>query len=252
MKVVVFGGSGRVGSRIVARFQELGHDVVVPSRRDGVDLASGQGLDAALAGADVVVDATNNMSFEPGAFMAFFRATATNLVQAAGKAGVSHLVVLSIVGTDLMQDSPYLQAKLAQEQVILGSDLPHTIVRLTQFHEFVGSIADGATEGETIRLPRTAFQPVAADDAAAIVARAALGTPVNGIVEGAGPERESMAAFVREYLATQGDQRQVVEDDHAQYFGANTGAAAMVPAGPAELGTLTFRDWLARQQLTVG
>jgi uncharacterized protein YbjT (DUF2867 family) len=244
MTCVVIGGTGRIGSQVVATLRAQGLDAVPASPQTGVDTVSGAGLAAALAGANAVVDVSNAPSFADDAVMAFFTTATTNLLREASAAGVSHVVALSVVGCDRVPDSGYLRAKSAQEQLIRESPLPYTIVRATQFLEFVGSIADAATTDGTVRVPPVRVRPIAAADVAAAVARAAAGAPANGVVEIAGPEEVGFDALVRDVLRARGDARRVVADPEAQYFGARLDEHSLVPIGTADYGRIGLRDWL--------
>jgi uncharacterized protein YbjT (DUF2867 family) len=238
------GGSGLIGSKVVTKLGEHGYDAVAASLKTGVNALTGEGLADVLKGAEVLVDVLNSPSFEEKAVMAFFQASTSNILRYMAEAGVGHYVALSIVGTDRFSDNPYFRAKIVQEKLIRESRTPYTIVRATQFFEFVAAIADSATEGNVVRLPPVDFQPMAAEDVAIAVARAAMGKPVNGVVEVAGPERFRFDELVRLSLRARGDQREVVADQKAQYYGAIPGEHALVPAGEAQLGAIRFRDWL--------
>ena len=247
MKIVVIGGTGLIGSKLVNRLRQLGHEVVAASPSSGVNTVTGEGLAAVLAGTHVVVDVTNSPSFEDNAVLEFFEKSGRNLLAAEAAAGVQHHVALSVVGTDLLQESGYFRAKLAQENLIRAAGIPYTIVRATQFMEFLGSIAGAATAGDTVRLSAATIQPIAADEVAAAVAEATTSEPVNGIVDIAGPDQFSLSALVQRYLALAHDPRQVVVDSHAGYFGAAVPEHALVPAGPAHLGKINFETWYATQ-----
>ncbi len=246
MKVVVVGGTGLIGSKLVARLVEHGHEAVVAAPSTGVDTLTGEGVADAVAGADVVVDVSNSPSFEDDAVMAFFETSTRNLLTAEAEAGVGHHVALSVVGTERLQDSGYFRAKEAQETLIQKSPIPYSIVHATQFFEFVPRIADEATADGTVRLAPVYFQPIASDDVAAAVGRIAVGTPVNGRVEIAGPERFRMDEFFTEVLAAQGDPRVVVTDPEARYFGVVPGERTLVPGEDATLGTIRYRDWAGK------
>ncbi|MGW0160075.1 SDR family oxidoreductase [Mycobacterium sp. NPDC003323] len=245
MKVVVIGGTGLIGSKVVAKLTDLGHDAVAASPRSGVDTISGAGVSDALVGADVVVDVTNSPSFADDDVLAFFTTSTANLLAAEQEQGVGHHVALSVVGAAGVPDSGYMRAKVAQEKLIAESGVPHTIVRATQFYEFVEAIAGSATDGDTVRLPHAAMQPIAAEDVATGVTRAAAGDPVNGPVEIAGPEKIAMDDFVRTGLAAKGDARQVITDPAAPYFGAVIDDRSIVPAGAAVVYETTFAQWLS-------
>ncbi|HEY3630105.1 MAG TPA: SDR family oxidoreductase [Jatrophihabitantaceae bacterium] len=243
MKIVVIGGTGLVGSKLVTQLSEQGHDAVAASPNTGVNTVTGAGLANALAGAAVVVDVSNSPSWEDAAVLEFFRTSTRNLLAAETNTGVGHHVALSIVGTERLPDSGYLRAKVAQEKLIEASTVPYSLVHATQFFEFVAGIADGATEGNTVRMPPVGFQPIAAEDVAQAVARVATGAPLNGRVEVAGPQRYRMDEFFRKVLAERDDPREVVTDEHARYFGTELGEGSLVPAGEAILGQTNFDDW---------
>jgi uncharacterized protein YbjT (DUF2867 family) len=247
MKIVVIGGTGLIGSKLVKLLRGHGHEVLAASPNTGVNAVTGEGLAPALAGAQVVVDVANSPSFEDQAVLAFFQASGRNLLAAEAEAGVRHHVALSVVGTERLQGSGYFRAKLAQEALIKAAKVPYTIVRATQFFEFMGAIAQSSAQEGAIRLSPAPMQPMASDDVAAAMADAALGAPVNGTVEVAGPERVSMAAIVQRYLAATGDPRQVVADPHAPYFGVELDERSLMPADGARLGTVRFETWLAQQ-----
>lgn len=248
MKIVVIGGSGLIGKGLVQNLNKLGHEAVAASPSLGVNSVTGEGLAAALAGAQVVVDVTNSPSFEEQAVLAFFETSTKNLLAEAAKAGVRHYVALSIVGTDRPPGNAYFNAKIAQEKLIRASHIPYTIVRATQFFEFAGGIAYTATEGQTVRLPSADMQPIAAADVSAALADYALAEPANGIVEVAGPEKIGMDAFVRQFLKATGDNREVITDDGAGYFGGQVDDRSLVPAedSQARIAPTRFADWLAR------
>lgn len=249
MKIVVIGGSGLIGSRVVERLRRQGHEVLAASPATGVNAVSGEGLDAALAGAQVVVDVSNSPSFAADDVMAFFRASQTNLAAAEAKAGVAHHVALSIVGTERLPDSGYFLAKLEQERLIKASPVPHTIVRATQFFEFLAAIGQGSAQDGEARLPTALMQPVAANDVAQAVADAALAAPRQGTLEVAGPQALPMDHLVRRALQARGDGLRVVGDTQARYFGAAIDDRSLTPTpdGHACIGALRFDDWLARQ-----
>jgi uncharacterized protein YbjT (DUF2867 family) len=244
MKIVVIGGNGRIGSKLIENLVEHGHDALAADLDTGVNTLTGEGLAEALGGADVVVDVSNSPSFEDSAVLEFFQ-TSTAIIPAAEKAaGVGHHVALSVVGSDRLPDSGYLRAKVAQEQLIEGSSIPYSIVRATQFFEFIGAIAAAATDGDTVRLPAALIQPAAADDAARAVGRTAVGTPVNGVVEVAGPEPFRFDELIRRGLSARSDPRHVVADPDARYFGTTLTDTSLLPAKNAELGETRFEDWL--------
>ena len=245
MKIVIIGGSGLIGSKLVARLREQGHEAVPASPDSGVNTLTGEGLAEALVGANVVVDVSNSPSFEDAAVLKFFQTSTGNLLAAEAAAGVGHHVALSVVGSDRAPDSGYLRAKVAQEKLIAGSRIPYTIVRSTQFFEFLKRIADEATDGNTVRAAPVLFQPIAADDVAKAVARAAVSAPVNGVVEIAGPQQFRFDQFIRLGLSARQDPRVVVADPHARYFGMELGERSLVPDAGARLGEIRFEDWLA-------
>ena len=242
MKIVVIGGNGRVGSKIVGKLGEHGHDAVPADPSTGVNTITGEGLAAALDGADVVIDVSNSPSFEDQAVMEFFTTATRNLLAAERVAGVAHHVALSVVGADRLPDSGYLRAKVAQEKLIADSPVPYSIIRATQFYEFVNAIADAATEGDTVRVPAARIQPIAADEVARAVARISVGTPVNGIVEVGGPEAFRFDELIRRGL--ENDPRTVVADPGAQYFGTTLADSSLLPGEDAQLGEIRFQDWL--------
>ncbi|MET7335758.1 SDR family oxidoreductase [Nonomuraea sp. NPDC005650] len=246
MKIVVIGGSGLIGSKLVAKLGEHGHEAVAASPRSGVNTLTGEGLAEVLAGAQVVVDVSNSPSFEPAAVMEFFETSTRNLLAAEAEAGVGHHVALSVVGTERMPDNGYFAAKIAQEQLIEKSGIPFSLVHATQFFEFIRGIADDATDGATVRIAPVLFQPMAGEDVAQAVGRVAAGQPLNGRVEVAGPEQTRMDEFFRDALAAWGDSRTVVTDPQATYFGAVPSERTLVPGEDARLGTIRYRDWLAQ------
>jgi uncharacterized protein YbjT (DUF2867 family) len=244
MKIVVIGGNGRIGSKVVKKLTEEGHEAIPASPNSGVDVTTGQGLVEALAGAAVVVDVSNSPSFEDGPAMAFFESSGRNLARAEKQVGVRHHVVLSVVGTDRLQDSGYFRAKLTQERLIRESGVPYTIVRATQFFEFLDAIAAEGTADNRVRLSNASFQPIAADDVAAAVASAAVGAPVNGIIEIAGPERQPMNELVARYLRSIRDPREVVGDPQARYFGLRLDDRSLVPGDNPRLGNIRLDEWM--------
>ncbi|HEV7486724.1 MAG TPA: SDR family oxidoreductase [Thermoanaerobaculia bacterium] len=247
MKIVIIGGSGLIGSKVVRKLSEQGNEAVPASPNTGVNTLTGDGLAEVLKGAAVVVDVSNSPSFEDTAVLNFFRASTTNILEAEAAAGVRHHVALSVVGTDRLSESGYMRAKIAQEKLIEQSSIPYSIVHATQFFEFLKSIADGATDGETVRLAPVLIQPMAAEDVATTVARVAVEAPLNGIVEVAGPEQFRLNEIVRRYLGAGDDRRSVIADPNARYYGAKLGERALVPANTATLGETRFEDWLSRQ-----
>ena len=244
MKIVVIGGTGLIGSKLVTKLGEHGHDAVAASPDTGVNTLTGEGLPAALEGASVLVDVSNSPSWEDAAVLEFFETSTGNLQAACKAAGVGHYVALSVVGTDRLAESGYFRAKLAQEKLITESSIPYSIVHATQFFEFIKSIAAAATDGDTVRLPPALFQPMAADDVAAAVGRVAVGTPVDGIVEVAGPEQFRLDELIRRRLAASGDPREVVTDPNASYFGITPGERTLMPGPDALVGETRLEDWL--------
>lgn len=242
-KIVIIGGTGLIGSKVVAKLDEHGHDAVPASPNTGVDSITGEGLDGALKGADVVVDVSNSPSFASDDVMRFFTTSTTNLLRAEAAAGVRHHVALTIVGTNRPHSIPYFAAKVAQEKLIRESGKPYSLVHATQFFEFLGSIADVSADGDIVRLPGALIQPMAATDVATAVARAAAGSPL-GDVEIAGPEVFGLDQFVRSGLSFRGDARTVVRDDSAPYYGALIGERTLLPVDGAELSTTTLAEWL--------
>jgi uncharacterized protein YbjT (DUF2867 family) len=248
MKIVVIGGTGLIGSKLVTKLTERGHDAVPASPASGVNTLTGEGLADVLDGADVLVDVSNSPSFETAAVLEFFETSTRNLVDAEAAAGVGHHVALSIVGSERIAESGYMNAKVAQEKLIEGSAIPYTIVHATQFFEFAVRIADEATEGDTVTLPAALIQPMAADDVAAALCAVALAAPRNGTIEIGGPEAFAFEDFVRRGLRAVGDQRVVVADPEARYFGARLSERSLVPGADARLGPTRFDDWLGRQE----
>jgi uncharacterized protein YbjT (DUF2867 family) len=243
MKIVVIGGSGLIGKKLVPILRENGHDAVVASPSSGVNALTGDGLSRALAGANVVVDVSNSPSWVDADVLAFFETSTRNLLAAETEAGVSHHVALSVVGADRMPDSGYMRAKVAQEALIMAGKVPYTIVRATQFFEFLGWIAGSGGEGDTVRVSSAPMQPMAADDVAAALADICIGAPTNGMVEVAGPETLSIAEFVGRFLTASGDKRSVVADPKVLYSGATLDARGLNPGANARLGPTTFERW---------
>ena len=245
MKIVVIGGSGLIGGQLVQTLRQRGHEVVAASRSSGVDILTGEGLAEAMAGAKVVVDVANSPSWEDQAVLDFFQTAGRNILAADRAAGVGHHVALSVVGTDRMQASGYFRAKLAQEKLIKASEVPYTIVRATQFFEFVGGIAQSARDGETYRVPPAMMQPIATKDIVAILADVVAERPLNGTLDIAGPEPIRMDDLVRQFLKSEGDSRQVTTDSQATYFGTPVDDRSLTPGANPRLGPTRFRDWLA-------
>ena len=247
MKIVVIGGSGLIGTKLVGNLRQLGHEVVAASPSSGVNTVTGAGLPEALAGAQVVVDVANSPSFEDQAVLEFFEKSGRNLLAAEAVAGVKHHVALSVVGTERLLASGYFRAKLAQERLITEAKIPYTIVRATQFFEFVPGIAHVATEGQTVRVPPVLMQPIVSDDVATLLAGLAVGTPVNGMVEIAGPELIRQDELVRQFLQASGDTRRVAADAKALYFAsAPVDDRSLTPGANPRTGTTRFGDWLKR------
>jgi uncharacterized protein YbjT (DUF2867 family) len=246
MKIVVIGGTGRLGSKLVVALREHGHDVVPAAPNTGVNTITGEGVAEAMRGTDVVVDVSNSPSFDDGPVLEFFTTSTRNLLGAEADAGVGHHVAMSIVGADRVPDSGYLRAKVAQEELIVSSSIPYSIVRATQFFEFVDSILASMAEGEALRASSALLQPMAVDDVAQAVGKVAAGAPLNGRIEIAGPEVLPLDELLRRTLAARHDPRVVVTDPHARYFGAELAQRDLIPGPGAELGSTTFEDWLAR------
>lgn len=244
MKIVVIGGTGLIGSKVVSKLTEHGYEAVAASPNSGVNTLTGEGLAEVLEGASVVVDVSNSPSFEDAAVMKFFQTSTRNLLIYEAAAGVGHHVALSVVGSDSMPDSGYLRAKVAQEKLIKESTIPYSIVRATQFFEFLLRIADEATDGNTVRLPPVRFQPMAANDVASTVARVAMGSPLNGTVELGGPEQLPFDEFISRALSARNDPRQVIADPHARYFGTELSEYSLVPGDGALIAETRFQDWL--------
>src|SRR5947207_2401092 len=250
MKIVVIGGSGLIGKKVVTNLCQDGHEVVAASPSSGVNTVTGEGLAQALAGAQVVDDVANAPSWEDDAVLAFFETSGRNLLAAEAVAGIGHHVALSVVGTDRLLESGYFRAKMAQEKLIKASPIPYTIARATQFFEFVGSIAQLATEGQTVRLPPALMQPIAADDVAAVMADVALAAPVNGTIELAGPEPIRQDDLVRQFFTATGDAREVITDPQALYYGIPVDDRSLTPGDNPRLGPTRFADWLAQSHAT--
>jgi uncharacterized protein YbjT (DUF2867 family) len=246
MKIVVIGGSGLIGTKLVKNLRSLGHEVVAASPSSGVNTITGEGLAEALAGAQVVVDVANSPSWEDKAVLEFFETSGRNLLAAEAAAGVGHHIALSVVGTERLLASGYFRAKMAQETLIKASPVPYTIVRATQFFEFVGGIAQSATDGQTVRLSPALVQPIVSDDVAAALAEVTLGTPVNGTVELAGPERLPLDKLVGRFLIATQDPREVVTDVHARYYGIELNDQSLTPGDNPRIGPTRFEDWLSR------
>jgi len=246
MKIVVIGGSGLIGTKLVNKLRQLGHEVVAASPASGVNTITGEGLAEALAGAQVVVDVANSPSWEDKAVLEFFETSGRNLLAAEAAANVRHHVALSVVGTDRLLESGYFRAKMAQENLIKASKIPYTIVRSTQFFEFVNGMAQSATDGQTVRLPPALMQPIVSDDVAAALADVAINAPVNGMIELAGPELIRQDELVRRFLSAKQDARQVVTDVHARYFGIELNDQSLTPGDNPRIGPTRFEDWLSR------
>jgi len=247
MKIVVIGGTGLIGTKVVKNLRDKSHDVVAASPSKGINSVTGEGLAAALVGAQVVVDVANAPSWEDKAVLEFFETSGRNLLAAEAAAGVGHHVALSVVGTDRLLAGGYFRAKMAQESLIKASPIPYTIVRATQFFEFVGGIAQSATEGQTVRLPPVLMQPIVSDDVAAVMAEAALAKPLNGTVDLAGPEPIREDDLVRRFLSAIGDARKVVTDPKALYYGIAVNDQSLTPGDNPRLGSTLFADWLKHQ-----
>jgi uncharacterized protein YbjT (DUF2867 family) len=247
MKIVVIGGTGLIGSKLVTKLEGEGHEAIAASPDTGVNTLTGEGLAEAFEGAQVVVDVSNSPSFEDAAVLEFFETSTRNLQAAEAAAGVGHHVALSVVGTQRLSESGYFRAKIAQEKLIEESSIPYSIVHATQFYEFVNSIAAEATDGDTVRLAHVLIQPIAAEDVATAVSRVAVGSPVNGIVEVAGPEQYYLDELIRQALGARNDPREVIADPHARYFGAELSERTLVPADEARLGEIRFGEWSSQR-----
>ena len=245
IKIVVIGGTGLIGKKLVNHLRQRGHEVEAASPSSGVNTVTAEGLTDALQGAQVVVDVSNAPSWEDKAVLAFFETSGRNLLAAEAAAGVKHHVALSVVGAERLQSSGYFRAKMAQEELIKASQIPYTLVRATQFFEFVGSIAQFATEGAIVRVPSVLMQPIVSDDVAAALADVALGQPINGRVEIAGPEQIRQDELVRQFLSATGDARKVMADVHARYYGVEVNDQSLVPGHNPRLGSTHFSEWLS-------
>jgi uncharacterized protein YbjT (DUF2867 family) len=247
MKVVIIGGTGLIGRKLATKLRSAGHHVVAASPSTGVNSFTGEGLKKVLTGANVVVDVTNSPSFEDNAVLDFFRSSTEHLLSTAAAAGVSHYIALSVVGSDRIRDSGYLRAKRVQEELIEAGGIPYTVLRATQFFEFLKAIADGSTVGNVVYMSPSKFQPVAADDVAATLAEIATARPKNGVVELGGPEASSMVEFIQSFLSARGDEGKVIPDPDAKYFGAVLDKDGLAPSGQFIAGPTRFADW-ARSQ----
>lgn len=252
MKIVIIGGTGLIGAKTIRLLRRAGHDALAAAPSTGVNTITGEGLDAALAGADVVVDLANSPSFETAAVMEFFTRHEAGLIAAARRAGIRHHVVLSIVGTDRLPENGYFLAKVAQEDAVKRSGVPYTVIRSTQFMEFIGAITDAGASDGAVHVPVGLFQPIAADDVAAIVAEVAQSEPRNGTIEIAGPERAPFDQFVRRYLSFEGDRRTVWPDPEQRYFGSRIDQLSLVPLAEARLGRMTLAAWDAQRAAAAG
>jgi len=250
MKIVVIGGTGLIGSKLVRKLRELGHQVVSASPESGVNTLTGEGLAEAINGAAVVVDVSNSPSFEDAAVLKFFETSTGNLLDAEAGAGVGHHVALSVVGTDRLSESGYFRAKIAQENLIKRSSIPYSIVHATQFFEFIKRIADDATDGNKVRVAPVLIQPMAAEDVASAVSWISVRSPVNGIIEVAGPQQFRLDELIRRVLRELGDPREVITDPHARYFGAELGERTLVPGDGARLAETRFDDWLSQSVIS--
>jgi uncharacterized protein YbjT (DUF2867 family) len=248
MKIVVIGGTGLIGSKLVEKLRRAGHEPLAASPDSGVDTYTGKGLEEALEGAEVVVDVSNAPAWDDAAVLDFFQTTSRNLLDVETTAGVGHHVALSVVGADGMTDSGYMRGKLAQEEVVKGAAVPYTILRATQFFEFLGRIADSSTDGDTVRLPPVLIQPEAADDVAAALADIAVSEPANGIVELAGPEAFRFDELVRRVLHAKNDPRRVTADVHARYFGAELNELSLTPTNNPRIAPTHFEEWLLQAE----
>ena len=245
MKIVVIGGSGLIGSKLVNTLNQLGHEVLSGSPQSGVNTITGEGLDEALSGADVVVDVANSPSFEDNAVMEFFETSGRNLLGAEAKAGVKHHIALSVVGTERLQGSGYFRAKLAQEKLIKESGIPYSLLHSTQFFEFVGGIIQSGVIGDTIHMSPAFIQPVASDDVVAELAKITVGEPLNSTVEVAGPEKIRLNELVKKYLTLKNDTREVIADTHTPYFGVEINDQSLTPGENPTVGTIRYDDWIS-------
>jgi uncharacterized protein YbjT (DUF2867 family) len=245
IKIVVIGGTGLIGSKVVQNLRARGHEAVPAAPETGVNILTGEGLAEVLKNASVVVDVSNSPSFEDQAVMDFFRSSTANVLAEEARTGVRHHVALSVVGTDRLQDSGYMRAKLVQENLIKDSGIPYSIVHATQFFEFAKRIADEATDGDQVRVPPAFIQPIAAEDVAAAVAKVAVGPPLNGMIEVAGPQRFRFDEFIRRGLRARNDSRDVVVDPNARYFGVKPGELSLVASDGARIGEISFEEWLS-------
>ena len=246
MKIVVIGGSGLIGSKLVNTLNQLGHEVLSGSPQSGVNTITGEGLDEALAGADVVVDVANSPSFEDNAVMEFFETSGRNLLGAEAKAGVKHHIALSVVGTERLQGSGYFRAKLAQEKLIKASGIPYSLLHSTQFFEFVGGIIQSGVIGDTIHMSPALIQPIASDDVVATLAKITIGAPLNATVEVAGPEKIRLNELVKKYLTLKNDTREVIADTHTPYFGVEINDQSLTPGENPTVGTIRYDDWISQ------
>jgi len=245
MKIVVIGGTGLIGSKVVEKLRAHGHEAVAASPNTGVNTLTGEGLAEALKGASVVIDVSNSPSWEDNAVMKFFETSTRNLLTSEAAAGVGHHVALSVVGSERLLESGYFRAKIAQETLIKSGSIPYSIVRATQFFEFIKGIADFSTDGNTVRLPSALIQPMAADDVATGVCRVAVGSPLNGTVEIGGPEKFRLDEFIRQGLAARNDPREVIADPQARYYGIKVNDSSLIPGPNARLGETRLEDWLS-------
>ena len=249
MKIVVIGGTGLIGSKLVNQLRKTGHEPVAAAPNTGVNSVTGEGVHEALREAQVLVDVSNSPDWDDDAVMRFFQTSTRNLLGAEAAAGVGHHVALSVVGTERLTESGYFRAKMAQEELIKGSSIPYSIVHATQFFEFMNGIADAATDGNTVRLPPALIQPMAADDVASALAQVAVGPPLNGTLEIAGPDRFRLDELIRERLRALNDPRQVITDSHARYFGISPSERTLLPGDGAKIGSIRFLDWLRDGQV---